>query len=275
MQRPTTTLSYSDRVQRVIRHIHDHLDAPLDLRRLADVACLSPYHFHRIYRAITRETVAETLSRLKLHRAAIALAKTARSLPDIAREAGYGTVPSFSRAFHKTHGMPPSRFRTASRYTGSPAMEDISVQDRTAMHLIATHHRGPAYEIGKAFDRLVAWAGPRGLLIPGNRGVAVYLTDMAATPAADQHALAGLTVESDVPIDDDAIVSYSVPGGRHAVILHKGPYSDIGRSYKALYAWLAASAEEPADKPVFEVNLNNPRNTSPAALLTEICIPLR
>jgi AraC-like DNA-binding protein len=42
--------NYGGRLDRVVTWLTDHLDEALDLARLADVACLSPYHFHRIYR---------------------------------------------------------------------------------------------------------------------------------------------------------------------------------------------------------------------------------
>jgi AraC-like DNA-binding protein len=55
---------YEARLNRVLDHIHDHLDEPLDIDRLAEIACLSPYHWHRIYQAMHGETVAATVRRL-------------------------------------------------------------------------------------------------------------------------------------------------------------------------------------------------------------------
>ena len=75
MNRPVTRESYARRLNRVAEHIWAHLDAPLDLAQLAEVACLSPFHFHRIYRAMIGETVAETVSRLRLQRASMELAR--------------------------------------------------------------------------------------------------------------------------------------------------------------------------------------------------------
>ncbi|HXQ12020.1 MAG TPA: hypothetical protein VN805_13575 [Caulobacteraceae bacterium] len=69
MPRAETVKSQARRLAKVAAHIADHLDEPLDLERLAAVACLSPYHFHRVYRRAWRETAAGTPSRLRLHRA--------------------------------------------------------------------------------------------------------------------------------------------------------------------------------------------------------------
>jgi AraC family transcriptional regulator len=268
-----STASYPERLRRVIDYVHDRLDDPLELSKLAEVACFSPYHFHRIYRAIIGETVADTVTRLRLQRASHDLARTQQPLAVIARRAGYGSMAAFSRAFRSAYKQTPSAFRASAPTSGDQDMT-VLVQDREPMRLLTVAHSGPAHEIGKAFDKLVAWAGPRALLRPSAQGVAVYLDDMGASPSEEQRALAGLTVDEDVE-GDDAVSIHIVPGGPHAMILYQGPYAKIGQAYNQLYKWLAAKNQEPANAPMFEVNLNNPRNTPPDELLTEICVPLR
>ncbi|WP_293450939.1 AraC family transcriptional regulator [Planktotalea sp.] len=58
--------TYFDRIGRVSTYIHENLDAPLDLDTLADVAAMSRFHWHRVYRAVMGETVAQTVKRLRL-----------------------------------------------------------------------------------------------------------------------------------------------------------------------------------------------------------------
>ena len=55
---------YAERLGRVVAHIHDHLDDDLDMAQLATIACLSPWHWHRIYRAVHQETAVATVKRL-------------------------------------------------------------------------------------------------------------------------------------------------------------------------------------------------------------------
>jgi transcriptional regulator GlxA family with amidase domain len=47
----STRREYAARMNRVVDHIQDHLADPLDLGRLAAIACFSPFHFHRLFRA--------------------------------------------------------------------------------------------------------------------------------------------------------------------------------------------------------------------------------
>lgn len=273
MKRLATRNAYTQRIDRVMRTIHANLDADLDLQGLADVACLSPYHFHRIYHAVTGETVSATLSRLRLHRAAVALARTKRPFGVIAREAGFGSAAAFSRAFRDAYGKAPSHFRAVVRSQGRTVMPEIAIRMLPDMHLIVTEHRGLPSRIGEAFDRLVAWCAPQGLLNTTRLGVAIYLTDMRL-PEADLRALAGFAVESTVLPPDPLFFAHILPGGRHAVALHKGPYARLGETWNALYAWIAGNGEQLAHRPPFEVNLNNPRDTAPEDLLTEVCVPL-
>ncbi len=283
MNRAATTESYSRRLQRVAEHIWAHLDEPMDLAELADIACFSPFHFHRVYRATMGETVAETLVRLRLMRAARQLAHEQVAIADIARRAGYGSTAAFSRAFRASYGRSPSAFRAdravrpeASLLTpaaGAFPMK-VEIQDLSPMRLAYVPHRGPPQTVGRAFDRLMAWAGPRGLTLPPHWGVAVWTSDMMNTPPEEQEAIAGLTVGPEVQADETVGI-HVVPGGRHAVVLHKGPFAHIGRAYDLLFAWLPTSGEEPADRPLFEINLNDPRKTAPEDLLTQICLPLR
>ena len=64
-------------------------------------------------------------------------------------------------------------------------------------------------------------------------------------------------------------------GGRYAVATHKGPYSELSKTYRSLYGgWLPQSGHRLRDVPAFEQYLNSPQNTRPEDLLTLIHVPL-
>jgi AraC family transcriptional regulator len=75
------------------------LDDELSLPELAGVANFSACHFHRVFRALTGEGVAEHVRRLRLERAAARLRNTSTSILEIALESGYQAHESFTRAF--------------------------------------------------------------------------------------------------------------------------------------------------------------------------------
>jgi AraC family transcriptional regulator len=74
----TATLNdHAARISRAVRHLSERLERTPSLEELAGVAAFSPCHFHRVYRAMMGETPAETLTRLRLSRAAAALIRVA------------------------------------------------------------------------------------------------------------------------------------------------------------------------------------------------------
>jgi AraC-like DNA-binding protein len=75
--REVTLDAWRARMQRVTDWLVQHLDQPFDLDRLAELAHFSPYHFHRVYTVVMGEPVAETVRRMRLHRAAVQLVTTA------------------------------------------------------------------------------------------------------------------------------------------------------------------------------------------------------
>ncbi|WP_448203627.1 AraC family transcriptional regulator [Azospirillum sp. sgz302134] len=282
MTKPDTLLDYGRRIERVVDHIATHLDLPLDLERLAGIACFSPYHFHRIYRAMTGETAADTLRRLRLHRAAGHLVQGTDEIARIARRAGYGSVEAFTRAFGQTYGVSPAAYRRHGRLVPPPnhptdteaPMYDVTIQDLPPLRVVAMDHCGPYIAIGTTFEKLYAWAAARGLLGPETRAFAVYYDDPESVPADKLRSKAALDLGREAP-EDAAVHPLDIAGGRHAVLVHKGPYAELERAYRWLYRdWLPTSGQTPAHRPAVEQYLNNSRNLPPEEWLTEIRLPL-
>lgn len=286
MNERTMRVDYADRLERVFKWLADHLDDTLDLARLADVACLSPYHFHRVYRAIQGETAAETIRRLRLHRAAVELITGDLPVARIARRAGYGSQEAFTRAFKAAYGAPPARYRASFVPIPSAQKEEsdmeatmtfaVEIRNTQPIRVAALRHAGPYMNIGNTFERLLALAGGQGLLGPaGMRTFGVYYDDPASTPASALRADACLAIPDDTTPTGDLQIR-EIRGGRYAVVLHVGAYAELEHPYKWLYGtWLPQSGEEPDNAPLVEEYLNDARTVSPAELRTEIWLPLR
>ena len=103
--------SYEDRILRVLAYIHDNPAGDLSLDRLADVAAMSRFHWHRVFRALTGETCAQAVRRIRLHRAAVWLVMGEMPVAQVAACAGYSNQDSFSRAFSDAYGSSPAAFR--------------------------------------------------------------------------------------------------------------------------------------------------------------------
>jgi AraC family transcriptional regulator len=274
---------YEARLKRVIEHIYAHLDDELDMGVLAEVACLSPYHWHRIYQGMFGESVVETVRRVRLQRASVDLTRSDLEIAAIGARAGYASVAAFNRAFAGAFGMPPARYRrTMSAEAFTPrftqeknAMHQVEIRRRAPARLAVVAHRGPYIEIGRAFQTLYATLGARGLMRPDMGMIALYYDDPAVIAPEALRADAGVTVGPDFTATEPLRV-LDVAGGDHAVLLHKGPYERMAPAYQWLFGeWIPASGREVADAPAFEVYLNTAADAAPPDLLTEICVPLK
>ncbi len=105
-------VDYRARINRVIDYIDRNLGEELALEALADVACFSKYHFHRIFAAHTGETLGAFIQRLRVQRAAQLLAgDPERRVLDIALECGFSGQASFARSFKERYGMTAGQWR--------------------------------------------------------------------------------------------------------------------------------------------------------------------
>ncbi|WP_430450351.1 AraC family transcriptional regulator [Rhodophyticola sp.] len=274
--------SYEDRLLRVLAYIHDNPAGDLSLDELADVAAMSRFHWHRVFRAMTGETCAQAVRRVRLHRAAVWLVQTDRPLRRIAADVGYPSLSSFSRAFVASHGLTPGAFRTRGELMpplltaekGGYPVYPIDIADHPARRLAAIAHRGPYVMIGKAFESLGAVFSSRNLWPHAGGMVGVYYDDPDAVAADDLRSLAGVVVDDAAPVAAP-LEEVKLPAGRYAVMHYKGPYSGLAAAYKHMYGvWLPRSGEELGDHPPIEVYLNNPQDTAPEDLLTDVCVPL-
>ena len=273
---------YADRILRVMDYIYDNPAGDLSLDALAEVAAMSRFHWHRVFHAMTGETLAEAVRRTRLHLAACWLIQTDRGLEEIATSVGYSSLQSFTRAFGEAYGQSPGAFRKAGKIRlarpgltrGVIPMYSVEIKDQPPRRIAAVSHTGAYHEMGRAYDRLEAHLSA-GNLWPRIRGmVGISYDDPDATPEADLRSHAGVIVADDFPMEGP-LEEVHLDGGRHAILTLTGPYSGLAAAYRYLYGdWLAQSGEEAADRPSFEVYLNSPRDTAPQDLKTEICLPL-
>jgi len=103
---------YERRVNRVVDHISQHLGDALSFNALARVAAFSPFHFHRVFRAITGETLFGFIQRLRLERSAgTLLTAPDRSILEVALDNGFSSAATFARAFKAHFGMSATAWR--------------------------------------------------------------------------------------------------------------------------------------------------------------------
>jgi AraC family transcriptional regulator len=115
-RKPATRQEIYRRLSRAVDYLHTAYQRDLRLDELAEVACLSRFHFLRLFRACYSHSPYHYLQLLRLQKAQSLLRHTRRPVSDIALELGFENLSSFSRLFRQRHGLSARQYRlTAAR----------------------------------------------------------------------------------------------------------------------------------------------------------------
>ncbi len=258
---------YTRRVNRVMDHVRDHLDADLSLDTLASVACFSPYHFHRIFRATTGETLTRFIQRARLERAAYLMKSSPeRELGSIALEVGFSAQSDFSRVFKRRYGIAPSAWDRQSRLDdqGIEGFEQTVAQaraqgpapvarivDHPACRLAYVRMRTPfmGEVLRRGYERLVSWLEGRGVNWRSSQLLGMSWDNFETTPLDQVRFDFGFEVPDDVVAEGEVGI-HELPAVRAVDVRCQGPLSAIGVAWDYLYnEWLPASPYEPDDLP--------------------------
>jgi AraC family transcriptional regulator len=298
---------YDKRVNRVIDHIRERLAEPLTLAELARVAAFSPFHFHRVFRAITGETLFGFIQRLRVERAAAALlGRREVSVLEIALDHGFGSAATFARAFRAHFGMTATRWRAGgagrwrARLARKPrkrlrnagkarrhslahrgrkeAAMSIRVQPQPAYHVAYMRYVGPfgPHGIPELWTKLERWMQAHGLAGDGRLTLGVAYDDPGIT-SPDKLRYDACVV---VPLDfkpDRLVDVMDVPGGTYAFAGFVGTARDIVGAWQSVFAsWLPGSGYQPDDRPCYELYRGDPMVDGNARVFRcDLCLPVR
>ncbi|WP_180967004.1 AraC family transcriptional regulator [Cohaesibacter celericrescens] len=298
----TTAKDYETRLLRVLKHIDENLDGPLKLEELASIANFSPFHFHRLFKGMTGETLGGYIRRRRLLMAANQLRTSKASITELALDAAFENSESFSRAFKILFGVSPSQYRRngqvlitpqglsslATGYQNSEAIAllhylqhearrmsfDVKIKQMPTIKLAYIRHTGSYFKVGPTFEQAIKAVHQQGLWSAESMVLGLSYDNPSKT---EEHLLrcdAGVSVSPDATVCDPLALR-DIQAGDYATVMLKGPYDQIAPTYDWFYGqWLPQSGRETANHPPVEIFHSDARNTPPQDLLTEIRIPL-
>lgn len=108
--------AYHSSIFKVIEYIESRLHEEITLEELSHEAAFSKYHFARIFKAITKETIYEYIRKRRLTVIAQKLIEGDKPIFQIALQYGYGSQEAFSRAFKSYMGTSPFSYRKNGKH---------------------------------------------------------------------------------------------------------------------------------------------------------------
>lgn len=276
-------IDYLTRINRAIDLIVRDLAQPLSLRAVAEMSGFSPFHFHRIFKALVGETPNKFVKRLRLERSLYLMSHAPRqSLTDVALHCGFSSSSDFSRSFRQHFGQAPRRFdlnafrdtrradfdRLLGAHYAPPQLKVLDFganPDRFEVRLRELPARTVAYlrvfepyregAAQVAFGRLLTWAEQRGLA--GGQWLGYMWDEPEIVALADCRYDVALVVDEFVP--EGEIGRYRFPAMRVAEVDIRGDIHLEVRALDWLYkTWLPHSGYMPDDHPAFEAWIGRP-----------------
>ena len=229
----------------VLVHIQANLDADLSLDAVAKRVRLSPFHFHRLFRAAIGETLKQYTQRLRLERAANRLVIHDATILDVALDSGFQSHETFSREFKRRFQVTPRGYREWAR--GKLAENSVStlpldemyddfelsetkVTQMAQLHVAFIRHVGP-YEAVRdtLWQRLAEWARARRLPID-----LIFLGiahDAPGITPPDKLRFDAAIVVPEAFAADGSIGHQVLGAAEFAITTHIGHYRTLGQAY--------------------------------------------
>ena len=296
-------LIYISKINKVQDYIEKHLEEELSIGQLAKIAAFSTFHFQRIYRQITGESLYSYIKRLRLEKAAfLLLSNNKRSIQDIALSLGFSNQASFAKAFKERCGMSASQFRSLNE-SGSMQMpnnmnkKDISMNGKVydekirytrpielyvksieQTKVVYIRHTGPYKGDSNLFEglfsKLYSYASSRKYIRNDSKWFAVY-HDFGDLTIEEQLRLSVCMSTHEEVKTEGEFGSMILEGGKCAVgrfLLKPGEY-ELAWNYM-LSKWLPENGHMPDDRMFFEYYPSQEYYKGKEEKVVEIFIPI-
>lgn len=301
---------YISRINKTFDYIESNLEKPMTLEELATVANFSKFHFSRIFQSIVGETPFQFILRLRLEKAAMLLLTNKKeSVSEIAHLCGFSDISIFSRNFKNYFKISASQYRIDKSNNSNLSQQDrnchqsegglkqyfcpesktikwrtnmelnksVEVKELPKMHLAYIRHIGPYKGDDQLFEgiwnRLFAWAGPRGLIGGKDfRSLVIYHDDPNVCAEDKLRMSVCITVPSGTKVEGE-IGKMEIEAAKYGIARFELRPQDFQQAWDWVYGvWLPSSGYLPDDKPCFEMYPEEPKD---GKFVVDICVPLK
>lgn len=295
-------IDYKNRINRVFKYIDENLDSDLSLSVVSKVALFSPYHFHRVFKFITGETLNGYINRQKIEKSALDLLHKNMTTTEIAHKYGFSDNSSLSRAFKNYFGLSPTEFKkqNPNRLSKIRQLEsknrqqypdydkyiciinnlnhwikmnaNIEIKDIKKMDLAYVSSSG-IQNIEDAYGKIIQWATPRGLMNDQTKMVTIYHDSFKVTEPHKVRMSASILLNEPHEIDGEIGLT-AVEPGKFIVGGFEIEMNAFEKSWTGLFLWMNENGYKKADRNPFAVYHNNYKEHPEQKAIVDLYIPI-
>lgn len=295
--------NYLHRLTAILVFVDDHLSESLHLEQLAKLAHYSPYHLHRLFKAVTAETLQAYIQRKRIEKAILLLTQEPElKLADIGIRCGYPSNSSFSRAFKQFTGNSPANYRKLPTKTltqiqqqdSKPRQSDLLSEEYlcriqtlnhwTDMNAHITLQQLPEISylyytqlgtngIENTFHKIIGFAQRNRIFEnPEHPLIRVFHDSFKITDENKVRMSIGVVCKLEKP-PHEAVNKGSLPAGKYLVGRYELNIPDFEKAWNGLFLKLSEMGYKKREGFPYELYQNNPENHPQKKCVVDLCIP--
>ncbi|SEM32052.1 AraC family transcriptional regulator [Aquimarina amphilecti] len=296
---------YIHRINLALGYIDEHLDSDLSLDIVADISMYSPYHFHRIFKAVIGETLNIYINRKRIEKmAAVLMHQKEVSITELSMQYGFNSNSSFTRAFKKFYGVSPTKFRKQlpdtyskiSKAESKIGQQDlifdkyicninnhinwikmnakIEVKKISDLHFASVTHIG-VNGIENAFNTILKWARSKGILENPEAKMARIFHDSFKITSPDKVRMSVAILMKESFTTENEITPVSIKNGKCIVGSFEITPDDFEKSWSSLFVWMSEQGYQKEEEKPFEIYHNDFREHPDNKCLVDFYIPIK
>ncbi|MEM6515069.1 MAG: AraC family transcriptional regulator [Bacteroidota bacterium] len=293
-------MAHQKSITSVLDYIENHLEDDLSLNTLAAVGNYSPFHFHRLFKDSTGQTVNNYVTRKRIeHAAAILLRHPEISVSALSLHYHFSSNASFTRAFKKFYGLSPREFRKngKGKYSkihkqnskngqvtsefqnyvcatkNKPMNKHINVKLEDELHFASIDFVGKQNS-EKAFGELLSWSEANGLLQNDNFKLAsIFYDSLKITAPEHVRMKAALLIEKPLS-NEDKILNLTFPKGNYIIGHFEITMEDFERCWTSMFIYMNNNGHKKAERPAFQLYHNDFRTHPEKKCIVDLYIPI-
>ncbi|MBM3572312.1 MAG: helix-turn-helix domain-containing protein [Alphaproteobacteria bacterium] len=255
-------MKYLQQIQRGIDYIESRLDEDIETTSVARHAGVSFWHFQRIFKALTNESLKGYIRARRLANALVSLHERSTPIAEIALRAGFENQASFTRAFKHAFGITPAKYRALGKRTefvrklridadylrhlkGNVSLEPAMI-DKPKMTLVGLRTRffgvdSDKSNMGEKLPPLWDAFLKRVHEVPNADAEFLYGV-VIPTPGREELDYVAAAVVRARPTVPRGMVAVTVPSATYAEFTHRGLPKELNRTVSYIYgSWLLGS----------------------------------
>lgn len=295
---------YIKRINRILLFIDQNLDQELNLQTIAEIGNYSPFHLHRIFKSITRETLNEYITRKRIEKAASVLLRQREvSISELSLQYGFTSNSSFTRTFKKFYRLSPKEFRIAnpnkfskigiaqSKNGQVSALSEeyicsinnhinwikmkakIEIKEMPKLdlaYITQIEHSG----MQDAYVKLMKWAIPKGLLENKDvKIITIYHDSYKITDPDKVRMSACISLKEKINTEGE-IGLMTIESGKFIVGHFEIQITEFEKSWSGLFIWMSENGYKKADRNPYEIYYNNFNEHPEKISIVDFCIPI-